>query len=83
MIMKQKSKQTLGPKPSEDEVRDYAYHLYVQGGRAEGHEMDNWLEAEACLCACIPKDATHTRLHQHTQSQEKSPAASSTQMAAA
>jgi hypothetical protein len=48
---------------NEADVRDYAYHLYVQRGREPGHELDNWLEAEACLQACIPKDLSHTRLH--------------------
>ena len=31
-----------------------------------GRDLENWLEARACLEACIPKSKTHTRLHQHT-----------------
>ena len=52
-------------RPSEDEIRDYAYHLYIQGGCAPGRDMDNWLEAETCLLANIPKEHTRVRLHRH------------------
>ena len=52
--------------PTEDDVRDYAYHLYLQSGCVPGHDLENWLEAKACLSACIPKSKTHTRLHHHT-----------------
>ena len=31
---------------SEDEIRDYANHLYVQHGSLNGHDCDDWLEAE-------------------------------------
>jgi DUF2934 family protein len=51
--------------PSEDAVRDYAYHLYQQGSCAPGHDVDNWLEATACLKANIPSHASRSRLHQH------------------
>lgn len=54
-------------KPSEDEIRDYAYHLYTQSGCIPCRDQDNWLEAEACLCANIPKEQSHTRLHRHTR----------------
>ena len=40
---------------SEDDIRDYAYHLYVQSGCIPGRDLDHWLEAKACLNACIPK----------------------------
>jgi hypothetical protein len=56
--------------PAEDDVRDYAYHLYVQSGSSPGHDLDNWLEAKACLCACVPKSDSHARLHQHTEKQK-------------
>jgi hypothetical protein len=52
--------------PTEDDIRDYAYHLYLQSGSVAGHELDNWLEATACLSACIPKDQSHNRLRRHT-----------------
>lgn len=52
--------------PTENDVRDYAYHLFVQSGCVAGRDLENWLEAKACLSACIPKAKTHTRLHHHT-----------------
>jgi hypothetical protein len=55
------------PQLSEDEVRDYANHLYRQRGSVDGHDCDDWLEAEACLRANIPKEFSRTRMHQHTQ----------------
>ena len=61
----------IAPQPSEDEVRDYAHHLYVQRGGAHGHDCDDWLEARACLSAHIPKESTQTRMHQHTQIVER------------
>jgi hypothetical protein len=51
--------------PCENAVRDYAYHLYEQGNCLPGHDVDNWLEATACLKAHIPTHYTHQRLHQH------------------
>ena len=55
------------PQPSEDEIRDYANHLYVQRGTVNGHDCDDWLEAEACLSASIPKESSRTRMHHYTQ----------------
>ena len=51
--------------PTEDEIRDYAAHLFQQSGCAPGRDVDNWLEAKACLEANIPKQHSHTRLHRH------------------
>jgi len=59
------------PQPSEDEIRDYANHLYVQHGSVNGHESDDWFEAEACLRANIPKESSRIRLHHHTQITER------------
>ncbi|HWA08516.1 MAG TPA: DUF2934 domain-containing protein [Opitutaceae bacterium] len=56
--------------PSEAEIRDYAYHLYEQSGHQAGHDLDNWLEAAACLKANIPRHRSHTRLHRHIQPPE-------------
>ena len=55
------------PASSEAEIRDYANHLYVQGGSVPGHEHDDWLEAEACLNANIPKESSRTRMHHHAR----------------
>lgn len=66
--MKTKTKTSaLVREPLESEIRDYAYHLYVQNGSAPGHDEENWLEAKACLEANIPKERAHTRLHRHRQ----------------
>jgi hypothetical protein len=51
--------------PTEDDIRNYAYHLYQQNSCAPGHDVDNWLEATACLKANIPTHRTQSRLHQH------------------
>lgn len=48
---------------NEDDIRSYAYHLYEQGGCSPGHDLDNWLEAKACLEANVPRAHTRTRLH--------------------
>jgi len=62
---------TAAPQPLEDEIRDYANHLYVQRGSLAGHDRDDWLEAEACLRANIPKESSRTRMHHHTQITER------------
>lgn len=64
--------------PSEDVVRDYAYHLYQQGSCAPGHDVADWLEATACLKANIPAQSSRSRLHQHVNGpgQGKLPVAS-------
>jgi DTW domain-containing protein YfiP len=51
--------------PAEDDIRDYAYHLYVQNGHRNDRCADNWREARACLCANIPKQHSHSRLHRN------------------
>jgi len=51
--------------PGEDSVRAYAFHLYQEGGCSPGHDLDNWLEATACLKAHIPEHASQSRLSQH------------------
>jgi len=57
-------------KPSEDDIRDYAYYLYLQGNGEPGHAVDNWLEATACLKANIPSHRSATRLHDHFKAPE-------------
>lgn len=54
--------------PSEELIRDYAEHLYEQSGRIPGRDLDNWLEAKACLEANVPKHHSHRRLHRHLNS---------------
>jgi hypothetical protein len=59
--------------PSEGAVRDYAYHLYEQGGCTPGRDVDDWLEASACLKANIPVHHSHRRLHHHVNSAATTP----------
>ena len=51
--------------PTDDAIRDYAFHLYQQGGGVPGHDLDDWLEATACLKAHIPAHRSGQRLHRH------------------
>ena len=51
--------------PSEQDIRDYAFHLYQQSRCEPGRDLDNWLEATACLRADIPAHHSGTRLHQY------------------
>jgi hypothetical protein len=32
--------------PSEQQIQQRAYELYEQRGRTDGHELDDWLQAE-------------------------------------
>jgi hypothetical protein len=43
--------QTAPVEPGEEDIREYAYHLYVQSGCAPGRDLANWTEARACLMA--------------------------------
>ena len=40
-----------GPQPSQEEIAQRAYELYLQRGSVPGHETDDWLQAEAELSA--------------------------------
>ncbi len=51
--------------PSDEQIRDFAYHLYLQSGGIQGRDLENWLEAKACLLANIPIYRAHVRLHSH------------------
>ena len=55
-----------GSVPNDDEIRDYAYHLYDQSGQVAGRDLDNWLEARACLSSGVAKSDNHLRLHQNS-----------------
>ncbi|HEV2732269.1 MAG TPA: DUF2934 domain-containing protein [Terriglobales bacterium] len=37
------------PAELEDQIRRRAYELYEQRGRVDGHELEDWLQAEAEL----------------------------------
>jgi hypothetical protein len=55
---------------NEDDIRAYAYHLFVQGGGIPDRDLDNWLEAKACLNACIPMSESHIRLHHQSRTEK-------------
>ncbi len=38
---------TTLPQTQEEQIRHRAYELYEARGRQDGHELDDWLEAEA------------------------------------
>ncbi len=63
--MNTEENQAPAARPTEEEIRDYAFHLYRQNGRKPGLDLDNRLEDEACLCANIAKERAHARLHGH------------------
>jgi hypothetical protein len=45
-----KSKSTaVDARPSDEEIAQRAYELYLQRGSVPGHETDDWLQAEAEL----------------------------------
>ena len=44
--------------PTEEQVRDRAFELYVERGGLPGHELDDWLQAEFEL-AHLPFHVAH------------------------
>ena len=56
--MKSKSSAHHPAAPTQDEIREYAHHLYVQSGWVNGRDLDNWLEAERALLAA-ERDLEH------------------------
>ena len=58
------------PEPKEEDIREYAFHLYEQSRCEPGHDVDNWLEATACLKANIPAHASQNRLHLYVNGRE-------------
>lgn len=47
--------------PSAEDIRAYAAHLYEQSGRIPNRDIENWLEAKACLEANLPPKAALCR----------------------
>jgi hypothetical protein len=44
----------LSPRPSlEEKIRRRAYELYEERGRGDGHDLDDWLRAEAEISRAI------------------------------
>ncbi len=48
-MMKTKTDSPADHRPTEEEIREYAHHIYVNSGWLPGRDLDNWLEAEAHL----------------------------------
>ena len=53
------------PKPTEQEIREFAYHLYVKSGCVPGRDLENWQEAESRLRAKHASGSAHERPHPH------------------
>jgi hypothetical protein len=43
--------------PDDDAIAQRAYELYLQRGSVSGHELDDWLAAEAELSGAAAKEA--------------------------
>jgi Protein of unknown function (DUF2934) len=41
------SSRTVAPEDRQEEIRRRAYELYEERGRADGHDVEDWLRAEA------------------------------------
>jgi hypothetical protein len=62
----EKKPSTLAPKsdeptvliPIEQQIQKRAYELYEQRGRTDGHELDDWLQAECEITGTQPNAAT-------------------------
>jgi hypothetical protein len=39
------------PESTQERIAKRAYELYVERGRALGHDLDDWLQAEREVCA--------------------------------
>lgn len=54
-MKKTSARPAVVPQPSEQEISDYAFHLYQQSNCEPGRDLDNWQEATAALKANIPR----------------------------
>jgi Protein of unknown function (DUF2934) len=43
---KKSSARTIRHRPTEEEIRNRAYDIYLQRGSAQGNDLDDWLKAE-------------------------------------
>lgn len=51
------------PEPSEESIRDYAFHLYEKSNYASNRDLENWFEAIACLKAKFIEVESDRLLH--------------------
>jgi hypothetical protein len=47
--------------PDDDVIAKRAYELYLQRGSVSGHELDDWLAAEAELSGAAAQEANETK----------------------
>ena len=54
MKMDVRKKRVVSAEPPriEEEIRNRAYELFEARGREEGHELEDWLRAEADILGC-------------------------------
>jgi hypothetical protein len=50
-IVAQKPEPARNPEPFEEKIRRRAYELYELRGKQDGHDLDDWLAAEAEIAA--------------------------------
>ncbi|MGO9432799.1 MAG: DUF2934 domain-containing protein [Terracidiphilus sp.] len=48
----------IEPETLEDQIRARAYELYEERGKEDGHDLEDWLRAEAELTSNEHHDAT-------------------------
>jgi hypothetical protein len=46
--------------PTTEEIAARAYEIYLEGGCADGHDLENWLQAEAELTEKYAKPAARS-----------------------
>ncbi len=44
--VKERTRQAPQHEPSDEEIRQRAYEIHLDGGAAPGRELDDWLQAE-------------------------------------
>jgi len=45
--------------PTEEQIRQRAYELYLEGGREPGRDTEHWLQAEDELNRCQQQKGSH------------------------
>ena len=53
MIVAENSQEQRAIDPSVEEIRQRAYELYLEGGRTDERDLDDWLQAERELAERI------------------------------
>jgi hypothetical protein len=47
MYKNQERVQSVAPEKIQEQIRQRAYEMYEQRGREDGHDLDDWLQAES------------------------------------